>query len=530
MSLNCAEIDKILEELDLEGSYIQKVVQSSYSVMVLHLYKTRPMSLVICLEPGACRLHETTRKIPKFDKPLRFMELLRSRLRGAKITEAVQLNNDRIVRLSLETASGMLYLYIRLWSGATNMLLVDNGIIVDAFYRRPSRHEVSGEPWQPLPREHQTAGRLEIEAAAMQTFGNKPSVAAGSESKAVAESASAAVSSASNAKNTSAAVSSPAADKPVKTYTIRSYDTSKTFNEAIDEWYAQQAPVLSLEALRAEAERFYGLKIEKISRALEKLEAKKHSFLQADTLKHQGDLLLANLYRIPHGASSVELEDYAADNRIIRIALDPRKTAQENAAGYYERYKKAVSGLEALTDDIEASKRTLAALNEELAKLRVEENPYLIEKVLHTRKIPVQRKQAAQEKERPGLTFYHDGWILYVGRTAAENDELLRHHVRGKDMWLHVRDYSGGYVFIKNKNGKTVPLPVLIAAGNLAVFYSKARRNGQADLYYTAVKDLRRAKNAPKGTVLPSNEKNLFIKLDQTVLKQLEQSRGEGLN
>lgn len=509
MSLNCAEIDKILEELDLEGSYIQKVVQSSYSVMVLYLYKTRPMSLVICLEPGACRLHETTRKIPKFDKPLRFMELLRSRLRGAKITEAVQLNNDRIVRLSLETSSGMLYLYIRLWSGAANMLLVDNGIIVDAFYRRPSRHEVSGEPWQPLPGES--------EATTTQTFGNEPSAAAGSESKAVAESV-------------STTVSPIAADKPVKTYTVRSYDASKTFNEAIDEWYARQAPVLSLEALRAEAEHFYGLKIEKISRALEKLEAKKHSFLQADTLKHQGDLLLANLYRIPQGASSVELEDYAADNRIIRIALEPRKTAQENAAGYYERYKKAVSGLEALTDDIEASKRTLAALNEELVKLRVEENPYLIEKVLHKRKIPVQRKQAAQEKERPGLTFYHDGWILYVGRTAAENDELLRHHVRGKDMWLHVRDYSGGYVFIKNKNGKTVPLPVLIAAGNLAVFYSKARRNGQADLYYTAVKDLRRAKNAPKGTVLPSNEKNLFIKLDQTVLKQLEQSRGEALN
>ena len=484
MSLNCAEIDKILEELDLEGSYIQKVVQSSYSVMALHLYKTRPMSLIICLEPGACRLHETSRKIPKFDKPLRFMELLRSRLRGAKITEAVQLNNDRIVRLSLETASGMLYLYIRLWSGAANMLLVDNGIIVDAFYRRPSRHEVSGEPWQPLPQEHHTAGTVETEAP----------------------------------------------DKPIKTYTVRSYDTSKTFNEAIDEWYARQAPVLSLEALRAEAERFYSLKIEKISRALEKLEAKKHSFLQADTLKHQGDLLLANLYRISPGASSVELEDYDADNRIIRIALDPRKTAQENAAGYYERYKKAVSGLEALTDDIEASKRALASLNEELAKLRVEENPYLIEKVLHKRKIPVQRKQAAQEKERPGLTFYHDGWILYVGRTAAENDELLRHHVRGKDMWLHVRDYSGGYVFIKNKNGKTVPLPVLIAAGNLAVFYSKARRNGQADLYYTAVKDLRRAKNAPKGTVLPSNEKNLSIKLDPVVLKQLEESRGEALS
>ena len=439
MSLNCTEIDKILEELDLEGSYIQKIVQSSYSVMVLHLYKNRPVNLLICLEPGACRLHETRQKIPKFDKPLRFMELLRSRLRGAKITKAEQLNHDRIVKLSLEAAS---------------------------------RHEMSGESWR------------EPEAA-------QPDTAA----------------------------------QPAKVYTIRSYDPALSFNEAIDQWYAQKAPVLSLEALRAEAEQYYGLKIEKLTRALEKLTAKKQSFLESGTLKHQGDILLANLYRIPPGASVIELEDYAEDNRIIRINLDPRKTAQENAAVYYERYKKAVSGLEALTDDIEASKRAIESLIAEREQLRHEENPHIIDKILRKKKIPAQQKHAAQEKERPGLTFYYQDWILYVGRTAAENDELLRHHVRGKDMWLHARDYAGGYVFIKNKNEKTVPLPVLIAAGNLAVFYSKARKNGQADLYYTAVKNLRRAKNAPKGTVLPSNEKNLLIKLDSTILKQLEASQ-----
>ena len=474
MSLNCAEINLILEELELEGAYIQKIVQPSYSMMALHLYKTRPINLLICLEPGVCRIHETAQKIAKFEKPLRFMELLRSKVRGAKIIEAIQLHNDRIVKFSLETASGMLQLYIRLWSGAANMLLVDNGVILDAFYRRPFRHEMSGEPWQ--------------------------------EPEGVYEGA-------------------PAREASAKTYSIRNYDTTKPFNEAIDQGYAQKAPALSLEALRAEAEHFYGLKIEKLSRALEKLEAKKQSFLQADCLKHQGDLLLANLYRISPGATSVELEDYAENNRIIRIALDGKKTGQENAAAYYDRYKKAVSGLEALSEDIEASVRELTALQEELAQLRLEENPYTINKILRKKKTPAQQKQAAQGKERPGLTFFYADWLLYVGRTAAENDELLRHHVKGKDMWLHTRDYAGGYVFIKNKNGKTVPLPVLIAAGNLAVFYSKARRNGQADLYYTAVKNLRRAKNAPKGTVLPSNEKNLSIKLDQTLLKQLEAAR-----
>ena len=108
-----------------------------------------------------------------------------------------------------------------------------------------------------------------------------------------------------------------------------------------------------------------------------------------------------------------------------------------------------------------------------------------------------------------------------VGRTASENDELLRHYVKGQDWWLHARDWHGGYVFIKNQNGKSIPLDTLLDAGNLALFYSKGRKNGKGDLYYTQVKYLRRAKNAPKGTVLPTNE-NLFITLDKERLKRIE--------
>ena len=51
---------------------------------------------------------------------------------------------------------------------------------------------------------------------------------------------------------------------------------------------------------------------------------------------------------------------------------------------------------------------------------------------------------------------------------------------------------------------------------------SSSSINGKGDLYYTQVKYLRRAKNAPKGTVLPTNEKNLFITLDKERLKRIE--------
>ena len=111
-----------------------------------------------------------------------------------------------------------------------------------------------------------------------------------------------------------------------------------------------------------------------------------------------------------------------------------------------------------------------------------------------------------------------------MGRTATENDELLRHHVKGQDMWLHARDYAGGYVFIKNRPGKTIPLDILLDAGNLALYHSKARKSQKADLYYSQVKYLRRAKNGPKGLVIPTQEKNLFIEMDKDRLKKIEES------
>jgi predicted ribosome quality control (RQC) complex YloA/Tae2 family protein len=125
-------------------------------------------------------------------------------------------------------------------------------------------------------------------------------------------------------------------------------------------------------------------------------------------------------------------------------------------------------------------------------------------------------------EKRPGLSFRRKDWLILVGRDAGENDALLRKYVRGGDLWLHSRDYPGAYVFIKQRAGKTVPLDILLDAGNLAVFYSKARNNGEGDLFYTPVKYLRRAKNGPKGLVIPTQEKNLHVRVERERLRELE--------
>jgi len=92
MSLNCREIDEIIRELDLDGSYIQDVVQPGFDTLALYVYGSRGAKTVfICTAQNACRIHETKRKISRNDKPLRFMEFLKSKIKGAKIESLAQI-------------------------------------------------------------------------------------------------------------------------------------------------------------------------------------------------------------------------------------------------------------------------------------------------------------------------------------------------------------------------------------------------------------------------------------------------------
>lgn len=498
MSLNCNEINLILSELDLTGAFIQDIVQPSFDSIALYTYKpASPKTVFISLAASACRLHEVRRKIPKNEKPLRFMEMLKSRIKGARITECGQIGLERIVRISLhrdapiqvmpaaqeqlakkkgtvaesvcptttEPAGEDYTLYIRLWSGAANIFLCDtNNVILDSFYRRPAKNEMTGNAFV-LPEP-------------------KPSDK----------------------------------DWPVRDFDSEGNENAiLTFNQKVDLFYSQTAAANSLSSLLEQAEKWYAEHKSRQEGALERLREKRVSFLNADQFKHQGDLILAFGYQMDGGTDFLECEDYES-GKTVRIKIDPALSPQENAAFYYEKYKKATSGLEDLEHDISRAEKALAELEATYTAMQREQNPLKLEQLLRK----TQRPKQQEKKSHPGLDYFVDGWYILVGRDANENDELLRHHVRGSDMWLHTRDYSGGYVFIKARAGKTVPLEILLYAGNLAVYYSKARKNGSADLYYTQVKHLRRAKNGPKGLVLPTHEKNLFVKLDSEKLRALE--------
>jgi predicted ribosome quality control (RQC) complex YloA/Tae2 family protein len=477
MSLNWKEINLILDELALPGSQIQGATQSAFDILGLRVYKKgsalnkgATRQLLIALSPGACRMHETFRPLPKTDRPLRFAQFLNSRIVNGWIEEAAQLGDNRIVRLLIRRGENRYRLFIRLWSNAANCIVTDeDGNVLDAMRRLPKKNEVTGGVF--IPDETQAGKTCEYE---IREF-------AGPEKNA------------------------------------------NSFNEKIDAYYAEKGSALSLEALKEQARRACEGSMGRLQAALDRLQEKEAKFTSADHLRDYGDIILANIASINLGDAWLETDNFFDGNK-IQIKLDPLKSPSAQAELYYGQYAKAKKGLADVRAEIEAGRREIFEIKKKLEALLAEGNPLVLAKLL--RKRPAARPAAiARGKKRPGLSFKRGDWLIIVGRDASENDALLRRHVKGGDLWLHARDFPGSYVFIKQRSGKSYPLDILLDAGNLAIFYSKGRNSGEGDLFYTPVKYLRRAKDGPKGLVIPTQEKNLRIKLDEKRLKELESCR-----
>ena len=465
MSLNCNEINLVLSELNLQGAFIQDIIQPGYDTLAFYTYKEgTAKTVLICTAQNSVRINETRRKITKNPKPLRFMEFLKSKIKGCRINTCAQIGLERVIKMELSHSDDERFnMYIRLWNNAANVILCDeNDFVLDSMFRRPERYEMKGETFIPP------------------------------------------------------AVIEEKLKEAEERFPVRVWE-GESFNSYIDYWYSEHADNLSRESLLEKAEKWYEGVKSKRENALNNLLSKQEDFKNAPQLKHQGDLIMTYAHLIDGSSKYLECEDYES-GKTVRLLIDPKKSGQENAAEYYKNYKKALSGAEELEHDIQIARLQLEKLEKQYADILAEKNPVKIEQMLRRDSTPVQK----QKKTHPGLEYTVNGWLIYVGRDANENDELLRRHVRGKDLWLHVRDFAGGYVFIKAQKNKTVPLDILLDAGNLAVYYSKARNNTKVDLYYTHVKYLRRAKNGPKGLVLPTQEKNLCITPDKARLSRLD--------
>jgi predicted ribosome quality control (RQC) complex YloA/Tae2 family protein len=469
MSLNYLEIELILKELPLENSIIQKVHQIGFNALLFELYKKGIGLWHLYVEVGTpnSRLNRVTvdankLKNRKTKKLQRFIQYIRSHVESSRITTVVQQENDRLVDLHCANKERSFHLILRFYSASkANVIITDeNYKIEELLFRRPRQNEVQGF-------------YLKLESS-----------------------------------------------QPKGNFKVREYPQEQSFNSFIENYYQVQEKAAEIDLITLVNQKFEKLIGDNL-RLITKTEnsiAKSENF---DSYRETGNLLATYRHLITPNSDFLDLKE---GEHTIRVILNPSLNASENIESYYQKYKKYKANYEHSLlelENLKERKKNIEQKKEDLREIALtgsEDEKKALLKQLTKEEKP---KEQTLKGTKPPLNFKSGIFTIFVGRNAKENDNLLRKWVRGNDWWLHTRDKSGSYVFIKNIESKTIPLETILDAASLALLYSKVPKGVKTDLYYTQVKYLRRAKGAKLGTVIPTQEKNIVSELDQSRIERL---------
>ncbi len=225
-----------------------------------------------------------------------------------------------------------------------------------------------------------------------------------------------------------------------------------------------------------------------------------------NTIKNEevGHILMANLHEIPAGAAEVTLFDFYR-NREILIKLKKDLSGQKNAEQYYRKSK---------NEKIEQQKTEENILARELKLEVITQQLRTVEQAKSLKELRTISKDTANSAGKKGMTtgeapfrkFSEDGFEIWVGRNARNNDLLTQQYAHKEDLWLHARDSPGSHVIIRHQSGKKIPGHVIEKAGGLAAWFSKRKNENMVPVIVTPRKFIRKAKGLAEGQVIVEKE------------------------
>lgn len=276
------------------------------------------------------------------------------------------------------------------------------------------------------------------------------------------------------------------------------------------------------ESLDITAERLQKETLKAINRAkgkVDKLLCNLEECLNWPKVHHEGQLLQSHLYLWKKGMKILTVNDWENNNIEREISLTPPLTGKEEVTKRFRTSKKLKKGIPHIERELTKAKDLVTALIEFAAHLEEIRNNEDILPILNALFPPKIEKPSplTEVKRLPYREYFSsNGEVIWVGKTAQDNETLTFSLANGSDFWLHVQGAPGSHVIIKGfKRGEPDPITVKEAC-QLALFYSQARKQGNADVIVTQQKFVTRFGKGEKnvGKVQVSKHSTTFVRLD----------------
>lgn len=548
MSFDGFFLHHMTEELrrELLGGRIQKINQPFEQELVLQIRSNRKSHKLLLSAHsvfGRVQLTETTFENPAV--PNTFIMVMRKYLQGAVIEAIQQVENDRILEISVSNKNEIgdsvaVTLVIEIMGKHSNIILLDkaSGKIIEAikhvgFSQNSYRTILPGSTYVAPPQTgslnpftvddeklFQILQTENLEPKRLQQIfqGLGRDTATELSGRLTAD----------KLKTFRAFFASPTQPSLTeKSFSALLFSDSKTqmstLSELLDTFYKDKAERDRVNQQASELIRRVENELEKNRKKLGKQEEELLATENAEEFRQKGELLTTFLHQVPNDQDQVELDNYYTGEKII-IALDKALTPNQNAQRYFKRYQKLKEAVKHLISLIEETRNTilyLESVETALAQASLTEIAEIREELIQTGFIRRRQREKIQKRQKPEKYLATDGQtIILVGRNNLQNDELTFKMAKKDELWFHAKDIPGSHVVI---TGNLQPSDeIKTDAAELAAYFSKARLSNLVQVDMIEVRKLNKPTGGKPGFVTYTGQKTLRVTPDEEKIKSMK--------
>ncbi len=302
----------------------------------------------------------------------------------------------------------------------------------------------------------------------------------------------------------------------------------ESISEVLETYYAEKNAVTRIRQKSVDLRKVVSNALERNVRKLDQQMQQMKDTEKRDKYRVYGELLNVYGYSVLPKAKSVVVNDYNTGEDIT-IPLDPTMTASQNSKKFFDRYTKLKRTAEALEEQLEDTRQSVAYLEsvmnaldiareeDDLVQIRLE----LVEAGFVKKKVTDKKGRAPKITSKPFHYISSDGFDIYVGKNNSQNDELTFKLANGGDWWFHAKGCPGSHVVLITK-GQEVPDRAFEEAASLAAYYSKAENTGKVEIDYLQRKNVKKPGGAKPGFVVYYTNYSMVAVSDISGLKQVE--------
>jgi predicted ribosome quality control (RQC) complex YloA/Tae2 family protein len=302
---------------------------------------------------------------------------------------------------------------------------------------------------------------------------------------------------------------------PLAAYRDATAETFDSVGRAVEVFVRRRLAHLQFKAVFDPLERQLAAALDHARRGADQMLESLAQESRAERYERWAHLLMAQPDPLRAGAEFCTVPDLFADQQPTTIPLSPETSVLENARAYYEKARhtrEARQHAESRLLDLEGE---AAEAHRLLAALRASTTAYDVRQFVRGEADALSRfGSAGAASERPPFRRFDlgQGFEVWVGKNAQQNDALTFHHARKFDLWMHARGLAGSHAVLRRPGRTAVPpKPILEQAAGIAAYYSKGRGSDLVPVIVAERKHVRKPRGAAAGAVVVERERVLLV-------------------